>query len=481
MAGVVFKQSFKSARDPKAPMLNCKHLDYIATRPGAVHNPDCDFGLFGHLQRYQKTGNLNNLEKAKNIIREASKRRTIYRAIISLDHDSALRHGYYDRAAWEKLLYENVKHLAREMHIKTEDFRYAASFHCTAGHPHIHILYWDDSTTPRTEVVPKAQFEFMANQIRAAFGRTVFHEEIQAAQGEQKTAHDAMKSALQTELQALCAECNPYTVLDVRRIPSNRLEDISVCLNRLVTNFPKGGRLSYAFMPPDYKQQLDDCTDAIFKLRTFADLRKQLDVLNVHISDCYGNDEKHRTIINDRANAALHKEMGNQILHFLKDHRMEWKQQLTVNQQQRLSDMQTVLQNNPEIAAQYEEVCAAMPAHRQPWNDMPEKFSTEFNKLIHLLKSETYISISLKEHSEHPQMQNVRNYLQEQLAQDAGYDHQQDLDCTLSLLRHLCHAFSQQVHQQQAQQHSTFQSLSQNAKKDLLQRLSQQSHWNLEE
>lgn len=42
--GIVFKQRFNPVSGDKTPGLNVRHLQYIATRPGAVYNRGCAAG-----------------------------------------------------------------------------------------------------------------------------------------------------------------------------------------------------------------------------------------------------------------------------------------------------------------------------------------------------------------------------------------------------------------------------------------------------
>ena len=93
MAGVVLKQSYKSLNRKNTPMLNGKHLIYISTRPGTVYNQECGFGLFGKLPNSVGMTSINNLGHAKKMINDISKRRTVYRAIISLDDKTAKDKG----------------------------------------------------------------------------------------------------------------------------------------------------------------------------------------------------------------------------------------------------------------------------------------------------------------------------------------------------------------------------------------------------
>jgi len=89
--GVVFKHWYRSANLSDIAIRNQKHLEYIATRKGCVPNPWCDFGLWGRFP-FKTVSNIDNLERAKKVIGEASAHHTLFRAIISVNKDTAEKH-----------------------------------------------------------------------------------------------------------------------------------------------------------------------------------------------------------------------------------------------------------------------------------------------------------------------------------------------------------------------------------------------------
>lgn len=124
--GIVYRQWYKSINLPGIAARNQKHLNYIATRKGCIPNLGCNFGLWGRLPN-QSVDNINNLEQAKAIVGSASSRHTLYRAIFSVDKDTAQNYDLYNRAKWETLVNEHIKTLAKEMGIESKDFCWVAS------------------------------------------------------------------------------------------------------------------------------------------------------------------------------------------------------------------------------------------------------------------------------------------------------------------------------------------------------------------
>lgn len=131
----VFKQSYKSRNRPSTRILNQKHLVYISTRPGVMRNPECGFGLWGKPPGMKASKNIDDLRKAYRVVGKASEGHTLYRAILSVDKNTAKDYDLYDRETWQKLINTRISVIQREMHIKPEDFRWVASMHYKKRHP----------------------------------------------------------------------------------------------------------------------------------------------------------------------------------------------------------------------------------------------------------------------------------------------------------------------------------------------------------
>ena len=270
MSHVLFKQSFKPRAAPGTPGANVAHLSYIATRPGAVYNPECGFGLWGQLpgngaMRYQ------DLETAKEIVREASEEHTLYRAIVSVGQADAEAKGLYDIGRWQDLIADHMADVAKAMDIAPEKLAWCASFHHAKGHPHCHILYWDTGTDPRPEALPRKEWTAKAERIRAAFSESLFREEIRQAQKAEREEDKALRATL----QALCLESCPAEGEDLAQVlRSPRLESVERAMQELIDGLPRKGSLRYAYLPPDYKAKVDALVEEVLK---FPALQKNLE------------------------------------------------------------------------------------------------------------------------------------------------------------------------------------------------------------
>lgn len=313
--GIVYKQSYANpAKVPRAsiPGLSVRHLQYIATRPGAVFNPGCGFGLWGRLDPRASVGNIDSLEQAKAYLRAESERgRTIFRAIISLGEPDAGERGFYERSAWEKLVNENVLNIAKEMHIAPGDLRWMASMHEKTRHPHTHLIFWDAGKQPRQDYMPRPKFEKCAERIREVFNRSIYGEEIHLSQDVQK---DAVKAARE-ELCALFTEANAGGVFPVERMMQR--EEFAAALekmNALVRDVPRYGSLKYQYLPETYKSKVKELLDDVKQLPFFAARYQEYLDAAQRVSELYGNGKKAMAEQLASAQEKFDRALGNEVM-----------------------------------------------------------------------------------------------------------------------------------------------------------------------
>lgn len=214
----VFKQSYKPRNLASTRALNQKHLIYIATRPGVMCNPECGFGLWGKLPDMKASQNIDDLKLARKEIGMASEGHTLYRAILSVDQDTAKKYDLYDRATWQSLINTRLCVLQREMHIKPQNFQWVASMHYKKRHPHVHIIYWDAGKEPQKEFISKERFEKISEHVRTAFSGAVYcSAEINSIHQQQD---EAVKST-RLQLAALFKSANVADALNLDRISTN--------------------------------------------------------------------------------------------------------------------------------------------------------------------------------------------------------------------------------------------------------------------
>lgn len=466
--GVVFKQRYKSRNISSTPTLNRKHLAYIATRPGAVHNPGCGFGLWGRLPGIREPENINNLKEAKKIITQVSRAYTLYRAVISVDDDTAKEHALYRRKTWEGLLNRKIHILADEMGIQQKNFCWMASMHYAKGHPHVHIMYWDNSDTVHQEFVPKERFEIIAEKVRSEFGRDIYQDEIR----ELRTGQRQEVDALRLELRAMLKEANLEEALSLSHISSPAHDSFTRSLAELAATVPTKGRLAYKFLNAEYKEKLNAFIDDLLKISDFNRVWKQYEKAALEVSSLHGNGEDTREYVRKEAKAAFYRNLGNEVMDYIRKYRKEMILEASAVR----SDLQVVVQSTALIIATanplYQELQKLMPRERTPMWELlkEEEFRSTFGKLVNRVCDDIRISTKIRGYVESASKdmeaedlkvfrgqaykdakRDISLLLQERLQEDAEYPQQYRAELVTNLLIRLLGDASRASGQQQAQ------------------------------
>ena len=378
--GIVYKQWYRSRNRRQTPTLNKKHLIYIATRPGAIYNPGCGFCLWGKIPGMVEASNIDNLETVKKLVVQDSRSHTLYRAVFSLNHEDALAKGYYDRDAWQKLVTAKADTIAKEMDIDRQSMVWVAAYHHVKGHPHIHVLYWDNSDKIRQEHIPEERFEIMSEHIRAAFNREIFRDEIRLLQKTGKEQLGAIRLDLQEELDifsdidmdqeqaelkeqlmALLSDMGRPEPLSLARVSLADKKEIGNLFESLIKALPQTGSLKYQYLDPEVKALVDDTTKRILSVRDFdTKLEAYLQTVE-EISRQYGNGEKAVEHQRMAAMNEVQKQLGNELLHFIRankllelfaDERSSYHKELSAK-------VLDALQSDPEINEAYHDIVDA--------------------------------------------------------------------------------------------------------------------------
>lgn len=151
------------------------HTDYIATRSGV----DTGFeihGLFGNIDDNDEI-ELLELDTIKKYVQEISKKNIdIFKTVITLKHEDAMEHGYYNKQAWKELLDEKMPEIARAFKIPLNDLEWVAAFHAKKERPHCHLVVWNKNQDMSVKRKPVINFK----QIKSAVAKGVFKEELKA-------------------------------------------------------------------------------------------------------------------------------------------------------------------------------------------------------------------------------------------------------------------------------------------------------------
>lgn len=174
MAKVISKIRAYSPSKKNTPTGNIKHLYYIATRKNAVYNEQggCIFGYYN----YKKiSDNIQKKEVAKYIKSISNAKNNVYRGIISLREDDAIRLGYDKRETWEKMIKKNIQDIAKVLNIPFSRLEYCGVVHYKKGNPHLHYMFWD-----RSQKINKCYISvYQQNKIRDIITKGIYNEELE--------------------------------------------------------------------------------------------------------------------------------------------------------------------------------------------------------------------------------------------------------------------------------------------------------------
>lgn len=381
MSGIVFKQRFNPVASAKTPGLNMRHLQYIATRPGTVYNRGCGFGLWGRLPGERQPEDIQNLDAAKELLREVSQRRTVYRAVISVGAKDAEQNGLYDRAAWEQLARQHMAAIAKQMGIADKDFCYFVSMHQARGHPHIHIMYWDNGDQPRPEFMEKGHFERIAEAVRADWNRDICAEEISKS----REAQGESSRELRTQLQAMCLEANPAKALDLQRLVlSPGMPGLANDLWKLVEELPLRGSLKYRYLPPEYKGRLNAFLDKVLDMPEVKGVYEQYIAATDALSAGYGNGKETTAENREKAVQKLYAQLGNEVMDAIREISSDLERSPPDTLPELLKLAESITPEMLRAQPAYRAALQAMPTERVPTAQLYEilAFRNELHNLV---------------------------------------------------------------------------------------------------
>ena len=211
MVKVISKLRAYSPNKKDTPTGNIKHLYYIATRTNAVTN-ECGSSIFGYYNYKNLEPDIQKKEVAKYIKNISQARNNVYRGIISLKEEDAIRLGYDNRSQWEIMIKKNIQEIAKVMNIPFSRLEYCGVVHLKKGNPHLHYMFWD-----RSQNINRCYIStYQQNKIRDIITKGIYNEELQELYKQRDTIKNDLKNKdLVEEMKAInienCDSKIPYT------------------------------------------------------------------------------------------------------------------------------------------------------------------------------------------------------------------------------------------------------------------------------
>ncbi|MCI8650767.1 MAG: hypothetical protein HFG20_11710 [Anaerotruncus sp.] len=238
------------------------YVDYIAKRPRAER-----MGTHG---LFTQNGPVVLSEVAQTIAQHSG---NVWLPIISLRREDAERLGYDSGKDWRELLRAQTDLFARSLKIRRENFRWYASFHNEAHHPHVHMICY--STNPNEGYLTERGIE----QLKSGLAKQIFRQDLLEIYAEQTERRDELVTDSTETMHRLC-----------QRIESVRLENpvlvqMLLQLKKRLDN--TGGKKVYGYLKPEVKRLVDEIVDELAKEEHLAELyalwyEKRFDVLRTY-------------------------------------------------------------------------------------------------------------------------------------------------------------------------------------------------------
>lgn len=282
---------------------NETYVSYISMRPNS-------HGLFGNID-------VEHLSTVCNKIKHKTEEgNLIYRGIVSLIEEDAINLGYYNQNKWKNLLNATMSSIGSEFNIPIQNLEWVAAYHFQEGHPHVHYMLWNKEQQIASPYIHPSKQQ----RCREIFSKEIFKDERSLYIQEKTATRDLILEFgkdIMWESESLVQDLIQME-LKREKIPgkiySSEINTLSKELIELANSLPEKGKISYAYMPKEIKEQICAITDTFFNR---VDMRKELVnylAATENISKSYSTLQLKQYIQKSNAYKDLQKRLGNIIL-----------------------------------------------------------------------------------------------------------------------------------------------------------------------
>lgn len=270
MSILIYKQRHEHPNKKKSAKNNYAYVRYIATRPRVLKNEGMSHGLFGKLEVGEMKEFQDWKEIANLVYAQSKEKKIFYRGIISFLEETANELGLVDGESWKRYMEKHIGTIAEKNKIKRENFAYVCSVHEEQAHPHIHIVFWDQSDGIRNAFTsPK-----IPNAIRLELIKHTFQEQILNYAKEKDLAVKSMRSMTNEIVEGFSKELGKMRGKEYKKMrmyygiaeqelaydfhfTDQLLNMVADHILRIHKIIPKNGRIAYQFVPEDVKEEVN--------------------------------------------------------------------------------------------------------------------------------------------------------------------------------------------------------------------------------
>ena len=298
-------------------------------------NEGMNHGLFGCLAPGKPLTEFQDWKEVAQLVYQNSKRHvTMYRSVVSFGEDTAQELMLTDRKAWQRYIENHIRTIAEKNGIRREHFQWAAALHREKSHPHLHVVFWDNSDE-KAKIRNPYTHPSVPNNIRRQMIKDTFADRIRAY-GEEKNRVVAGLRQISDELVddferhiRLMGKEKYRRLREEYDLDAELTEDFSLTdrvLNevadrvfRLKSALPPKGRIAYQMLPEELKKQVDTLT--AYLLAQVPELKRlQTDYVEskMKMVYLYGGSAEYLASQKNRFEAEADKIIANRILGMVK-------------------------------------------------------------------------------------------------------------------------------------------------------------------
>lgn len=230
------------------------HMQYIHERPGSC-------GLFNQ-------DGMADLNVAKSELK--NHKGVVWRGVVSLREDEATRINHLDKSDWMRTLQSSFPEIADKLGIPESNLRWTAAYHDKAGHPHCHIVFWEQ----KPERLPNRFSRAELRDIKKVIINKTYECERERLLVEKTYFRDSLRSGvrdilgLRKEIQA-AAKIVKAEIGDCPKLPprmsEQQVQELMQKLHNLSDKLPGRGRVALKFMPQEVKAEIRDIADWVLR------------------------------------------------------------------------------------------------------------------------------------------------------------------------------------------------------------------------
>ncbi|MGI1691655.1 MobP3 family relaxase [Thermoanaerobacter uzonensis] len=253
------------------------HVKYMDERPGS-------HGLFSSDENVSLKETMKELSKHSGIV---------WRFILSLKEEDAVKLGYTTRESWEKALRATISEAAAKMGIPESNLRWVAAFHQKKGHPHVHVVMWEKTPQRRRGKLSKGE----TKDIKKVFLNEIYAKERLALTAEKSAVRDLIRDTARSDVVDVLRKVESARV-KVRALSGGKAglpptlephirEELLEKLKELSKIMPQKGRIAFAYMPEEVKEKAKEITDWLLKQPGFSQSVKRCKELAKELASHY--------------------------------------------------------------------------------------------------------------------------------------------------------------------------------------------------